>query len=409
MSVSRVPLLSRVKNEVTELWSEDRGWILVVLTTGQLLTLGVRLIFPALLPLIKAEFLLTNSTAGFLLAALWVSFATAQLPGGILSDWLGERWSLVTSAVLATVAMGMIVLSPGLALFVLGIVLLGISTGLFATPRLTVLSDIYPDRAATAIGLNGAVGNFGNATLPVIATVVAGWFTWRIGIGIALPGFLLLVVGFWLVVPVRTSSGMQHKVNASRRQTLSRIVTVSTRRPIVVATGLMALLGFVWQGYTSFLPTYLVEVKGIPRSIAAFALGAFFISGGVVQPVVGSVADRYDERHVLIPITTVSAAALAAFPFLNSTLMFIALSMIMGLQLAFWPIIFAYIPRELPGDIQGSGFGLLRTVFLYVGAAGPIAVGTLADLDLFDESFLMLAGITGIAVILSGLLPQASG
>ena len=170
----------------------------------------------------------------------------------------------------------------------------------------------------------------------------------------------------------------------------------------------MMLIAFVWQGYTSFLPTYLVEVKGIPQSTAAIALGAFFVSGGVVQPVAGSVADRYDERRVLMVVTAMTAAALCAFPFTNSTLLLIALSTVAGLQLAFWPIIFAYVPRALPDDIQGSGFGLLRTVFLYVGATGSVVIGALADIDLFDESFLLLAGLMAIAIVLSAILPQES-
>jgi MFS family permease len=392
----------------TDLWSDGRGWILVGISVGHLLMLGVRLTFPALLPQIKAEFLLTNTTAGILLGALWTSFATAQLPGGVLTDWIGERNTLAASAVLATIGIGVIVLSPGLPAFALGVLLFGFGAGLFATPRLTVLSDIYPDRGATAIGINEAVGNFGNVILPVVATVVTGWFAWRIGIGILLPGFVLLIGGLWLVVPLRTSSRMQNGSEASRRRTASRIAAVSTERPIVVATGAMVLVGFVWQGYTSFLPTYLVEVKGLSQSTAAAALGAFFVTGGVVQPLVGNVADRYDERRILIAVTAIPAVALAAFPFANSTPVLIALSTIAGLKLAFWPIIFAYIPRVLPKDIQGSGFGLLRTVFLYVGATGPIAIGALADFGLFDESFVMLAGITGIGMLLSAVLPRVA-
>jgi MFS family permease len=370
--------------------------------------LGVRLIFPALLPEIKAEFLLTNTTAGILLGALWISFATAQLPGGVLTDRIGERNTLVASAVMATIGIGVIVLSPGLVVFALGVLLFGFGSGLFGTPRLTVLSDIYPDRGATAIGINAAVGNFGNVILPVVATVVSGWFAWRIGIGVVLPGFVLLVGGFWLVIPVRTSSEMQDGGDGSRRRIVRRIIDVSTGRPIVVATAAMVLVGFVWQGYTSFLPTYLVEVKGLPQSTGAIALGAFFVTGGVVQPLVGNVADRYDERRILIAVTAIPAVAIAAFPFANSASVLIALSTVAGLQLAFWPIIFAYIPRVLPDDIQGSGFGLLRTVFLYVGATGPIVIGALADFDLFDESFILLAAITGIGTLLSAVLPRVA-
>lgn len=401
MSLSR-----SVRIVVDELWSDGRGWILIAISVGQLLSLGVRVAFPALLPQIKAEFTLTNTTAGILLSVLWVSFATAQLPGGFLTDRIGERNTLVASMVLAAIAVGVIVLAPAFLLFVVGLVLFGFGTGLYGTPRITVLSDIYPDRAATAISVNSALGNLGNAVFPVIATLVAGWFAWRAGIGIGLPGFALLAVGLWLVVPARTSPRIQRGKDESRRQAAGRIVAAITRKPVVLATGAMICLSFVWQGYTAFLPTYLVEVKGIPQPTAAVTLGAFFVGGALVQPITGSVADRYDERGILIAVAAATVVAFAAFPFVNSAPAFIALSLLASLQLAFWPIIFAYIPRALPDDAQGSGFGLLRTVFIYISATGSTVVGTLADADLFDESFLMLAGITGIAMMLAAVLPR---
>jgi len=128
----------------------------------------------------------------------------------------------------------------------------------------------------------------------------------------------------------------------------------------------------------------------------------------VIQPLTGSAVDRYGERRVLVAVTAVTAAALVAFPFTDSAPAFVVLSTAVGCQLAFWPVIFAYIPRALPDDIQASSFGLLRTAFLFVGAAGPVVVGTLADVDLFGESFLLLAGVMGLAMIVSSRLPRSS-
>jgi len=395
-----------VEAVVSDLWSDDLKWILVALSVGQLLSIGIRVVFPALLPDIRAEFLLTNTTAGILLSVLWIGFATAQLPGGILGDRVGERNALVTSVGLATLGLVVIVLSPNLPLFALGLALFGIGTGLYATPRITVLSDVYPDRAAAAISVNEAVGNAGNAVLPVLATVIAAWFSWRTGIGMALPAFVLLAAGLWIVIPFRTSPGMETDDEEPRREAVRRVLLAATRKPVLIATGGMILLGFVWQGFTAFLPTYLVDVKGISQSTAAVALGTFFLAGSVLQPIFGSIADRYDERPILIGVSAVTAVGLAGFPFADSIAAFLALSVLASFQLAFWPIIFAYIPRALPDNVQGSGFGLLRAVFLYAGATGPIVVGSLADFDLFDESFLLLAGLAGIALVLSAILPD---
>ena len=395
-----------VEAVVSDLWSDDLKWILVALSVGQLLSIGIRVVFPALLPDIRAEFLLTNTTAGILLSVLWIGFATAQLPGGILGDRVGERNALVTSVGLATIGLVVIVLSPNLPLFALGLALFGIGTGLYATPRITVLSDVYPDRAVAAISVNEAVGNAGNAVLPVLATVIAAWFSWRTGIGMALPAFVLLAAALWIVIPFRTSPGMETDDEEPRREAVRRVLLAATRKPVLIATGGMILLGFVWQGFTAFLPTYLVDVKGISQSTAAVALGTFFLAGSVLQPIFGSIADRYDERPILIGVSAVTAVGLAGFPFADSIAAFLALSVLASFQLAFWPIIFAYIPRALPDNVQGSGFGLLRAVFLYAGATGPIVVGSLADFDLFDESFLLLAGLAGIALVLSAILPD---
>jgi hypothetical protein len=76
------------------------------------------------------------------------------------------------------------------------------------------------------------------------------------------------------VVPSRTSSRNERDHGESYRRTVGRIVAAVTRRPVVLATGAMVCLGFVWQGYTAFLTTYLVEVEGIAQPTAAVALSA---------------------------------------------------------------------------------------------------------------------------------------
>lgn len=57
-------LNSSVKNTIAQLRGNGRGWILLAISIGNLLSLGIRVAFPALLPDIRTEFQLTNTTAG---------------------------------------------------------------------------------------------------------------------------------------------------------------------------------------------------------------------------------------------------------------------------------------------------------------------------------------------------------
>ncbi len=389
---------------VADLWREGRGWILLVISVGQLLSIGVRVVLPTLLPQIKDAFLISNTVAGGLLSVVWVSYALGQLPGGLLADAAGERIGMAASMALATAALGLVVAAPSFWPFAVGLFLLGLGTGLYATPRVTAIADIYPERAATALGINQAFGNLGNTVLPVAAAVVTGWYTWRVGLGMALPAFFLVVAGLSLVVPRRTGTAPDRD-GESLSTTARRVVAATLRRPVLLSTAAMVLIGFVWQGFTAFLPTYLVEVKGFPQSTAALALGTFFLGGTVLQPLVGGLADRFHERRILVTTTAGTAVGLVGFPFVSSVPAVLGLAALVSLQLAFWPVVFAYVPRALPDPVQGSAFGLVRTAFLLVGASGPLVTGALADAGSFDESFFLFGAIAAVATVLLARLP----
>jgi MFS family permease len=395
----------RLGGLVADLWRDGRGWILVVISVGQLLSIGVRVVLPALLPRIKDALLLSNTVAGVLLSLLWVSYALGQLPGGLLADAVGERLAMVASMALATVSLAVVVTAPSIWPFALGLLLLGLGTGLYATPRVTAVADIYPDRAATALGINQAFGNLGNTVLPVVAAILSGWYSWRVGLGVTLPGFVLVVAGLYAIVPSRTAAAPD-RGGDSFVTTARRIAAATVTRPVLLATGAMVLIGFVWQGFTAFLPTYLVEVKGFPQSTAAIALGTFFLGGTILQPVIGGLADHFHERRILVVTTAGTAVGLLGFPFVGSLPVVLGLAAIASLQLAFWPVIFAYVPRAIPDAVEGSTFGLVRSGFLLVGAAGPVVTGALADAGLFDESFLLFAAIAAAATVLLVGLPD---
>lgn len=386
------------------LWRNGRGWILTTVGLGWLLALGVRLTFPALLPPIRAEFGMNLTTAGFLLTGLWFAYAVGQLPGGILGDRLGERNTLVGGIGIATATVVVIVVSTSEFWFVAGTILFGLTTGLFATTRFTVISDTYPDHDGTALGITASAGNLGAAILPVVAGFIAVSATWRLGFGVTIPVFILVIVGLWRVVPERTSTP-QSAVDRFSRASGRRIVRGVSTRATLLAAGSMALMSVVYNGFTAFYPTYLVAEKGLSPSTAATLFGLFFGLGVVVQPFMGAIGDRMGARQTMVGAILVSGGALAILPLTEGLVELIGVTVLVSLHLGFWPVAQAYIIQSLPVEIQGSGFGLLRTIYLLVSSLGPALVGTLADAGYFDGAFLVLAGATGAGVILCLWLP----
>lgn len=397
-------LARRIGDAADDLRSEGRGPILLAVAGGWFLSLGVRLVFPAILPHLRAAFGLDLTTAGLLLTTLWVAYALGQFPGGVLGDRLGEGTVLVASTIVATGTVALLAVSSGLATLFAGTILFGLATALYGPTRYTILSDVYLERDGTAIGLTLAAGNVGNAVLPALAGVLAAYSTWRFGFGFAVPLFALTAVALWWAVPARTSpAGATTAVSVD---TARRILRTATRRNALLAAGVLLINSFVWQGFTGFYPTYLIDAKGLSPGIAAALFGAFFAVGIVVQPLAGACNDRFGARPTLLAVVCPIVLGLAALPFAEGLAALVGLTLLLSSLLGTSPVAHAFLVDELADDLQGSGLGLLRTVYMSIAAVAPVVVGALADAGRFDGAFLLLAGVAVGMIALSFGLPR---
>lgn len=387
---------------VADLTRGGRARILVTVAFGWFLGLGIRLTAPALMPYIRADLGIDLSTAGLLLSTLWVMYALLQLPGGLLGDRIGERNILTASSALTITALVAASFAGSVPLLFVAFVLLGTATGAYATTRFTSLTDVYPERAATATGICSAAGNVGTVLLPAAAGVLAAAVTWRTGFAAAIPLFGVATVGLWFSVPARTS-GEGSAVDDISGATVSHLLDgISDRRTLVFSVA-MFLMSFVYQGFTSFYPVYLVTAKGMPESTAALLYSVFFASGVLVQPIAGAVADAVGDRTTMVGFTAAGAVFLGILLAAEGFWALVAVSAAMSVQLAFWPIAQAAVIDSLPSEMQGTGFGFIRTVYLLFAATSPFVVGTMGDSGLFDEAFLLLAGCA-LGAAAAGLL-----
>lgn len=398
------------------LYGGGQGRVLTLIASGWLFVFGMRFVFPAVLPYFRVEFGLSNALAGSVITAIWVAYAVAQLPAGLLSDRFNERSVLVASMVASFASVCLVVAFRSLAVFVAASVLFGLGTGLYGPPRVIALSNVFVRRDSTAIALTFAAGSVGSAALPFIAGIISPQFGWRAAFSFALPVFVFLAAGLWWAVPretmeagaVSTDGGTtpDEGDQGSRRAALAHLLDAVSDRAIVIAWAGIAMSLFIFQAITSFLPLYLVVAKGLSETTAATMLSVFFLSGAVCQPLAGALADRYGQGTVLAGIAGATVLPLLALVFVANVIPLFALSAILGTRLGLGPINNAYIVSALPADVQGAGYGLVRTFHIAVGSTGAVFVGVLADAGLFDEAFVVLAAVSGAAALLYTRLPE---
>lgn len=402
MSAGR--LRSAVVGPVRDLQGEGKGWTVLAVALGWFLVAGTMLTLPAILPRIIAEFDVSNARAGLAVTLLWLVYGALQFPAGLLTDRVGERRMLLSSMVAGALVVSALVFAPTFEVLLGTCALLGIVGGLFATPRVTLLTRTFPDHSGTAIGAVMSLGNVGSSLLPIAAGLVAAAVGWRLGFGLVVPLFLGVLAVIWLTVP--SGRARADDAEPSIRETIPPLLTELRTREVTLVTAGVTLTFFTFQGLTAFLTTYLVTIKGIPDSTAALLYGALFAVAAVAQPVAGRVADLIGERVVLVVITGLYAVLLVVLVSSSSFFVLAPIVVLLGTQRGATPVATAYLTTALSEETRGTGYGLLRTVFTGVSSSAAVVVGLLADEALFDQAFLLLAGLAIGATVCYLFLPH---
>lgn len=396
--------LNALRAACLELWRDGRGWILVVVSAGWLLSLGTRLVYPAILPYIRADFDLGLASVGLLVTVLWAAYAIGQFPGGVLGDLVGERTVLVASTVVAAVALLAVSVAPSVWLLFLATGLFGLTTALYGPTRFTVFADIYANRMGTAIGLSMAAGSVGNAVLPVIAVSLAAAGSWRTSFAAFVPLFLVISVGLWIVLPHRTAP--ERGTTASGRLGLPAGLREGlTGGAIPLFVAIQCTMGLVYQGFIGFYPTYLIVVKGLSEGVAAALFGLFFAMSVVVQPMAGVALDRLGLRRSLVAVLGTITVSLLALPAVAGLAQLAALTVFLSCISGYGAITQTTIADAIPTAMKGTGLGMLRSGWILFGSVSPVAIGILGDRGLFTEGFLALGGIAAVGLCLALFAP----
>lgn len=404
--------VAELRTTVSSLRGGGRGWILAAIAFGWFLSMGVRLSYPVILPHVRTDLGLGLSTAGLLLTVLWTAYALGQFPGGFLADRWGPGVVLLISTSGSALMILLVSLSPTAALLFATTALLGASTALYGPARFPLLSGVFSGRSGTAIGITQATGNLGNTILPFTVGVIAGAVAWQLGALLLVPLFAVGAVAIWWVVPRRVSGsaagGNESPIQSLSLESVRHVFSRLAVRPVLVIAAIQILGSFTYQGFTGFYPTYLIEVKGLSARDASLLFGVFFAGGIVIQPLLGMIGDRVGERNTLLVLLFFITAALTLLPFVDGFWSLLAMTVALSSLLGRAVLALTYLTEALAEEIRGTGLGILRTCYILLGSTSPLLIGVLGDAGYFDQGFWLLAGASGLMILLCVVLPPLS-
>lgn len=384
----------------TKRWSY-RHTVVALCTMGFLSTMVARVVISPVVPDLTDEFSVSTGAIGMALSGMWAAYALTQFPSGVLADRHGERIVILTAIGATGGASLLLALSPSYALFFAFAVALGGAAGLVYSAATSLVTK-QSENTGRAIGIYIAGGPIAGLLAPPAAAAVAVQYNWRLAVAIGAVAAVPVFVLFWR--GVEPTPPAQSDVSLREQVDIETLVELLTRRSIAF-TVLLAVLGaFTWQAVASFLPAFLETFHGYSRTTASLLFSAYFVVHGATQPVTGVLSDRFSRDAAALLTMVVGAVGFSLLIVASSLAAIIPAIALIGLAMSWGAPLQSKFMDELSEAEQGTGFGLVRTVYMGLGSLGSVVTGFVVDFAGWVEAF----GLLAVLMAASALMLAAS-
>lgn len=402
--------------------------------------------FGIALPYMKKEFHITNTEAGLIVSLFSFAYAIVQIPVGMLYRRLGEKASgifLALCMVFTSLFTALMATTTSVLLLQLYRVGLGFAEGPLGIGCTNVINRWFPPQEkGLATGLWIAASKLGPLMVPSVCLIVIAIWGWReIFYVFAIPGFLFAVLWMLLVTNspsesrfcspaeqryIRGEGAPADAANAGKKPALRylrsmplldainrtrRVERLQTIRQVFtswniigVALGYGCMIG-ITNIFMSWIPTYLVTVRGFESVKMGFLASAPFIGAVTGNMIGGLISDRLlDGRRKPMMLlgaigTTLMLCLLINAPdsatFLGATLLISGL--MVGIGFAGYS---AYAMGLVSKSTYPTAFGIVNFLGQIGGAVAPLMVGILLDHFGWSSVFLYMVGTALLCVVL---------
>jgi len=318
----------------------------------------------ALTPILIVELGISHGSMGLLISAFFFVYGVMQIPSGILSDALGARKTILGFTALTVAGVFLFWLSSSYSLLGMAQLMVGVGCSVFYINAVKLISTWFPaERKATAIGVLSAASGLGNFVaymgFPLAVEMFGDWRPLYLGMS------ALLVANWAMNFRVLRENGSTvvdgpHTRGQPILKTL--VVTVTDVRLLPFIAGYVLAI-FSWV-FLSWMPQYLIDVKGFTYVDAGMVTSVGSIAGIPGCIVIAAVSDRLRRRKLpIVAFSVVYTVLLFLFIWLPGDLplaVYLAVSFGLTFMVSFWVLFFSMVPETLPSERAGVGLGLVN-------------------------------------------------
>lgn len=396
-----------------------RHTILSIIWAGWLFSFLDRMVISIALPFIGKDLNIDATMQGGILSAFFAGYALFQIPGGMLADKFGPRKIMSVAIAWFSVFTTLTGFVSSYAIMLFCRCIFGVGEGCFPGASWKMIATYFPPKErATATAIQSSVNTLGPAVASLVAAGIIASYGWRhVFIYLGFPGLLIAVLMWYYFRdnpadhPKMSKEELQElnseQVNgqADASQPTMTFKTFLTKPILWQMVLIWFLFDITFWGFVSWLPSYLMKVRGFSLLKTGITGSIPFFVGTVGMLVGGYLSDRMkgQRKWMFIPnaliagfflymtYTVASADLVIVYQSISAFFMFLAMS-------AFWGLVMDTIPPHIMGASSGTvNFGGQAAGFI-----SPFVMGYLIDINRgsFDEAFIFLiAAIVASAVV----------
>ena len=377
--------------------------VLALLFSINILNYLDRQVLYAVLPLVKADLVLTDTQLGLVASAFMIVYMGAAPLIAVLSDRTSRRAWIGGGALAWSAATSLTGLSRGFGFLFLSRSVVGVGESSYGSISPSFVAEHFPaDHEARAMALFSMAIPVGSALGYVFGGFIGHHFGWRHAfLWAGLTGIPLGITALFLKDPREHSPGLRPP-----SPKLNDYLSLFRNRIFLVDTLAMAASTFALGGYAVWMPTFLHRQWGLDVEQAGTIFGGLTVLGGLGGTLAGGwLADRFllktKSAYFLIP----GAGFLLSLPFAAAALMSPRLGAALAALLAAEFLIFmntgplnALIVSATPLAARTMAFAVNIFLIHALGdAASPTLIGMVSDAANLKAALFAATAFLGLA------------
>jgi MFS family permease len=309
---------------------------------------------------------------GLLTSVYFLTFASAQIPIGVLLDRYGPRRVQSVLLVVAAVGSALFAVSNHFWMLLVGRALIGLGVASAMTGGLKALVLWFPgDRVPLLNGLMVMLGALGAVTATLPADLLLDWIGWRELFGLFAGLTVASAIMIYLIVPEATPVA-------------SSVVSVGLRKVYAdprfwrVAPLSASCIGTAWALQGLWAAQWLKDVEGLDRTDVVFHLFAMAVALSLGAILLGVAVDRLRKRGIgpgallglVAAVFIATQFALVLRLPLPSYLQWAVVAAVGAATVLSFAILAEYFPKQLAGRANGA------LNLFHIGAAFAVQYAT---------------------------------